>query len=108
MSDRRYLEGHTALVTASSRNLGASIAKALANAGADVLVTYHKSKDKAEELIAGLPAGNHAAVHGDASHEDGILAMVDAAVSAALEPIDLVINNSGPFTMEPFVDLDQS
>lgn len=108
MSDRRYLEGHTALVTASSRNLGASIAKALANAGADVLVTYHKSKDKAEELIAGLPAGNHAAVHGDASHEDGILAMVDAAVSAALEPIDLVINNSGPFTMEPFVDLDPS
>ncbi|MCH8898912.1 MAG: SDR family oxidoreductase [Acidobacteria bacterium] len=108
MSGKTYLEGHTALVTASSRNLGASIVKALANAGADVLVTYHKSMDKAEELIAGLPAGDHAAVYGDTSHEGGIRAMVDAAVAAAPGPIDLLINNSGPFTMESFVDLDPS
>ncbi len=108
MSEKPYLEGHTALVTASSRNLGASITRALARAGADVLVTYYKSRDKAEELIAGLPAGDHAAVHGDTSHEDGIRAMVDAAVTAAPGPIDLLINNSGPFAMHRFVDLDPS
>jgi NAD(P)-dependent dehydrogenase (short-subunit alcohol dehydrogenase family) len=108
MREGHYLEGHTALVTASSRNLGASIARALADAGADVVVTFFKSRDTAERLIAGLPAGNHAAVPGDTSHEDGIRAMVDAAVTAAPGPIDLLINNSGPFAMDPFVDLDPS
>ena len=108
MGEARYLEGHTALVTASSRNLGASITRTLANAGADVVVTYHQSMDTAEALIAGLPAGNHATVHGDTSHAEGIRAMVDAAVDAVPGTIDIVINNSGPFAMDPFVDLDPS
>jgi len=104
----RYLHGHTALVTAASRNLGASIAEALANAGADVVVTYHTSRATAEHLIAGFPPGNHAAVHGDTSHEDGIRAMIDAAATAAPGPIDVLVNNSGPFAMDPFVDLEPS
>ena len=104
----RYLEGRTALVTASSRNLGASIARELASGGADVVVTYHQAGDTAEALIAGLPAGNHVAVNGDTSSEDGIKAMVDAAVAAVPGAIDIVINNSGPFAMDPFVDLDPS
>ncbi|GMQ86589.1 MAG: SDR family oxidoreductase [Acidimicrobiia bacterium] len=108
MDEDRYLEGHTALVTASSRNLGASIAAALAGVGADVVVTYHQSPEAAEALLAGLPEGNHVAVNGDTSSGDGIRAMVEAAVAAAPGAIDIVINNSGPFAMEPFVDLDPS
>lgn len=108
MGEERYLEGHTALVTASSRNLGASIVGALANAGGNVVVTYYQSPDAAEALLAGLPPGNHAAVRGDTSHDGGIRAMVEAAVAAAPGTIDIVINNSGPFAMEPFVDLDPS
>jgi len=106
MAEERYLEGHTALVTASSRNLGSAIAAALAKAGANVVVTFHQSRDIAEELVAGLPAGQHAAVHGDTSTGDGIRAMVDAAVAAAPGTIDIIINNSGPFSMDPFIDLD--
>ncbi len=96
------------MVTASSRNLGASIVRALAKAGANVVVTYHQSRNTAERLIAELPEGNHAAVHGDTTHEDGIRAMVDAAVAAAPAPIDILINNSGPFAMDRFVDLEPS
>ena len=103
---QQFLAGHTALVTASSRNLGASIITALAAAGADVVVTYHRSPDAAEELVATLPAGNHRFVQGDTSHDEGIRDMVDAAVDAARGPIDIVINNSGPFSMDPFIDLD--
>jgi len=106
MSETKYLGGHTALVTASSRNLGASIVRALAKAGANVVVTYHQSRDTAERLIAELPEGGHAAVQGDTTHEDGIRAMVDAAVAATPGPIDLLINNSGPFAIDRFVDLD--
>jgi NAD(P)-dependent dehydrogenase (short-subunit alcohol dehydrogenase family) len=104
----RYLHGHTALVTASSRNLGASIAAALAGVGAHVVVTYHQSPEAAEALIATFPAGNHAAVPGDTSSAEGIRAMVDAAIASVPRPIDIVVNNSGPFAMDPFVDLDPS
>lgn len=106
MSDEQYLEGHIALVTASSRNLGARIVWALAARGADVVVTYHRSRDQAEALIAGLPPGRHVCVPGDLSHTDGIVAMVDAAVEAAPGTIDIVVNNSGPFSMVPFVELE--
>lgn len=102
----RYLRGHTALVTASSRNLGASIATALAARGADVIVTYQSSRDQAEELVAGFPAGHHACVQGDVSTESGIESMLDAAQEAVSRPIDIVVNNAGPFSMTPFVELE--
>ncbi len=108
MGDDRYLEGHTALVTSSSRNLGAAIVRALASAGADVVVVYHESMDAATSLIAELSAGRHKMVFGDTSTDAGIQAMVGVAVNAASGEIDIVINNSGPFSMEPFVELDPS
>lgn len=106
MYDDQFLSGHAALVTASSRNLGASIAAALAARGADVVVTYHGSKDRAEELVARLPPGRHVCVHGDLTTTDGIVRMVEAAVEAAHGTIDILINNSGPFSMVPFLDLE--
>ena len=102
---QRHLEGHTALVTSSSRNLGASTAAALAAAGADVVVTYHESADAAAALVASFPEGNHAVVYADTTTSKGIESMVEAAVAAARGTIDILINNSGPFSMVPFVDL---
>lgn len=106
MDGDRYLDGHTALVTASSRNLGASIVSALADRGADVVVTYRDSEAHADELLARLPPGRHVAVQGDLSTTSGIIEMVGAAVEAAPGTIDIVVNNSGPFSMVPFVDLE--
>lgn len=108
MGEERYLKGHTALVTASSRNLGAHIAAALAGAGADVVVTYHESREAAEKLVAGFPSGRHRVVQADMSTETGIVEMVEAASGAAAGPIDIVVNNSGPFSMDPFVALEPS
>lgn len=99
------LEGHTALVTSSSRNLGSVIANRLASAGASVVVTFHESEAAAHELIASMPGGGHAAVQGDTTTSEGVRTMVEAAVGAASGPIDILVNNSGPFSMEPFVEL---
>ncbi|MCH7669089.1 MAG: SDR family oxidoreductase [Acidobacteria bacterium] len=108
MNEEMYLAGRTALVTASSRNLGAAIVKALAGVGADVIVTYNKSRDSAEALLRELPAANHATVFADTSHGGGIESMVAEAIGAAYGTIDIVVNNSGPFSMTPFVELDPS
>ena len=45
------LKGKTAIVTGSSRGIGKAIAMRLARDGANVVVTYHSSQDKAEEIV---------------------------------------------------------
>ena len=45
------LTGKTAIVTGSSRGIGRAIATRLARDGANVVVTYHSSKDTAEEVV---------------------------------------------------------
>lgn len=102
----RHLEGHTALVTASSRNLGASIAEALAGAGASVVVTYHASREAAEQLVGTLHGDAHRAIYSDLTTAAGVLAMIEEARAAAPGVIDILVNNSGPFSMDRFIELD--
>src|SRR5438874_10358053 len=49
-SDFCSLAGKTALVTGGSRGIGAAIARELAQAGAAVTLSYHSSKDEAEQV----------------------------------------------------------
>ncbi|MEW1589689.1 SDR family NAD(P)-dependent oxidoreductase [Micromonospora vinacea] len=50
------LTGKVALVTGGSRGLGAATARALADAGADVAITYVGSADKAAAVVQELQA----------------------------------------------------
>ncbi|MDI6908191.1 SDR family oxidoreductase [Nocardioides sp.] len=104
MSSTLPLEGRRALVTGSSRNLGAQIARSLARRGAILVVTYHASPGLAEALIEELreeTGRDHHAVGADLSSPDGVDAMVDAAHEAVRGPLELLVNNHGPFSMTP-------
>jgi 3-oxoacyl-[acyl-carrier protein] reductase len=46
------LAGKTALVTGSSRGIGATIAIKLAEAGANVVINYIESQSNAEEVLS--------------------------------------------------------
>jgi 3-oxoacyl-[acyl-carrier protein] reductase len=48
------LSGRTALVTGSSRGLGAATARALAAMGAEVVITYRKQQEEAEAVAASI------------------------------------------------------
>ncbi|MCH8206091.1 MAG: SDR family NAD(P)-dependent oxidoreductase, partial [Chloroflexi bacterium] len=50
------LEGRTALVTGSSRGIGRGIALKMAEAGADVVVNYHRNRQGAEGTVAEIEA----------------------------------------------------
>jgi NAD(P)-dependent dehydrogenase (short-subunit alcohol dehydrogenase family) len=105
MSTSRPLDGRRALVTGSSRNLGAEIARSLASRGATVVVTYHRSRGEADAVVdelrraTGLP---HRAVAADLSDPAAAGPMVEAAQDALEGSVEILVNNHGPFSMTPF------
>jgi NAD(P)-dependent dehydrogenase (short-subunit alcohol dehydrogenase family) len=97
------LGGRRALVTSSSRNLGAEIARTLAVQGARVAVTYHGSAALAHALVGEMRQATepHVAIEGDLSRSDGVRTVVDRALDE-LGTVDILVNNFGPFSMVPF------
>ena len=93
---RPKLLGKVALVTGASRGIGRGIALALATEGADVVVNYNGSKEKALAVVKLIKAmGRRAmAVRADVSDEQQVEAM-RAAVHKDLGPIDILVNNAG-------------
>lgn len=101
----RTLTGRRALVTASSRNLGAEIARSLAHRGATVVVTYRESKTAADALVAELREQTgrlHHVVQADLSNPDAVDSMADDAHEKLGGPVEILVNNHGPFSIEPF------
>ncbi|GGC75635.1 3-oxoacyl-ACP reductase [Thalassobacillus devorans] len=87
------LNKQTVLITGASRGLGAAIAEAFANEGANVIINYFKSKQKAEELVERL-GDNAIAVQADIRDKNQVDEMVDRAVSHFGTPLSTVINNA--------------
>jgi 3-oxoacyl-[acyl-carrier protein] reductase len=91
------LTGKTALVTGGSRGIGAACAKLLAARGATVVVTYSKSVDRADAVVAEIvEAGSKAfAVKADAGDADAVKAGVAQAVDRLGGSLDILVNNAG-------------
>lgn len=90
------LKGKVALVTGGSRGMGAAIARALAEGGADVAVSYVASREKAEAVARDLEAKGVRAAAFAADQADP--AQVEALVKAVVERfgrLDILVNNAG-------------
>jgi len=91
------LAGRVALVTGSSRGIGADTARYLAEAGASVVVNYRSKAPRADKVVAEITAagGTAIAVGADLTDPESVAAMFERTV-AELGPIDvLVLNASG-------------
>lgn len=102
-----FLAGRTALVTGSSRNLGAVIAERLAAYGATVAITYRDSEGEARALLGRLRAETgreHVMVGGDLADPEPLV----RAAQAALGHVDVLVHNAGPFSMTPFTEIEQA
>jgi NAD(P)-dependent dehydrogenase (short-subunit alcohol dehydrogenase family) len=85
------------LITGASRGIGAATARAAVDAGWDVAVNYRSERERAEELavaLASVSGRRVAAVAGDVSIEDEVLAMFDN-VESSLGRVDCLVNNAG-------------
>lgn len=86
------LRGRRALVTGASSGLGLGTARALAEAGASVVLVA-RSQERLDRAAASLPGEVHTVV-ADVSDTDGVAQMV-ASAEAKLGGIDILIANAG-------------
>lgn len=100
------LKGKVAVVTGGSKGIGNAIARRLSEEKMKVVINYHSDKKGAEETVADLKkiGGEAVAVQADVSSEEGIQALLDAAVSNFGE-LDLWINNAGMENQVPTHEL---
>ncbi|CAO3448888.1 Oxidoreductase, short-chain dehydrogenase/reductase family [Azospirillum argentinense] len=90
------LVGKRALVTGGSRGIGAAIALALADKGADVAISYERSAERAAEVVRAIEAkGRRAvAIQADSADPAAMAALVGQTVEA-LGGLDILVNNAG-------------
>lgn len=105
-SGSKTLENKVALVTGAAKRLGRTSALALARAGADVAITYLRSKREAEETLKEIKAlgVQGLAVRCDVTDQ----ASVRRAVKSVLQRfggIDILVNNAGNYETVEFDQL---
>ncbi|MCD2181973.1 SDR family NAD(P)-dependent oxidoreductase [Rhizobium sp. GN54] len=89
------LKGKVALVTGGSRGLGAAVAEALADQGADVAISYVASADKAEAVVGKLKAKGvmALAIRSDQADMGAAKPLVET-VAAHFGRLDILVNNA--------------
>lgn len=101
------LNGKRALVTGGSRGIGAAIAVALAENGADVAFTYQHSAGKAAAVAKSIEStGRRAvAIQADSADPKAITRSVSEAVSA-LGGLDILVNSAAIGLNGMIADID--
>jgi 3-oxoacyl-[acyl-carrier protein] reductase/pteridine reductase len=104
--DRKPLGGKTALITGAARRLGRASALALAEAGADVAITFRNSERDARETVVDLCGlGVRAfALQCDITDEGSVRAMMKEA-GRELGRIDILVNNAANYETAEFEKL---
>jgi 3-oxoacyl-[acyl-carrier protein] reductase len=100
------LTGKVAIVTASSRGIGRSIALRLGRDGAAVAVNYVASPEKAEAVVKEIIAsgGRAIAIQGSVANRPDVARLFDET-EKQLGSIDIVVNVAGAAVYKPHTEL---
>ncbi|MBP1852420.1 SDR family oxidoreductase [Rhizobium halophytocola] len=99
----------TAIVTGSSKGIGAAIARRLARDGHAVVVNYARGAEEAAGVVAEIEAagGRAVAVQADIGVADGITRLFDAA-EKAFGPVGILVNNAGIMKLSPLANVSDA
>jgi 3-oxoacyl-[acyl-carrier protein] reductase len=102
----RRLEGKVAVVTGSSKGIGASIAKHLAQEGAAVVVNYASSKQGADRVVGEITGkgGRAIAVQADVAKLAEVKCLF-AEAKQAFGRVDVLVNNAGIYEFAPLEEV---
>lgn len=100
------IEGKVALVTGAAKRVGRSIALALAEHGAELVIHYRDSEREAQEVLAlaKRAGGKPVAVRGDLSIAADAERLIQTAVQA-FGRIEILVNSAAIFHRTPFETL---
>ncbi|OLP65711.1 Glucose 1-dehydrogenase 2 [Bacillus pumilus] len=90
------LKGKTAIVTGSSKGIGQAVAMRFGQEQMNVVVNYKGDEEGAEKTVQAIQqhGGQAVKVQADVSKEEGIQALMDAALEH-FDAVDVFVNNSG-------------
>jgi NAD(P)-dependent dehydrogenase (short-subunit alcohol dehydrogenase family) len=99
------LDGKTAIITGGKR-IGRVVARALAECGMNLVLSYRGSKEEAEQTAADVEAAGRRAtiVSGDVSKPADCLAIVAHAV-ATFARVDVLVNMASIYRSKPLQDV---
>lgn len=101
----RNLQGQVAVIMGGSGGIGAATARALANAGAEVVVVWRKDEAAAVAVLASLPPGRHRTLQATVEDTPSLVALAKA-VGDAFGKVDLLVNSAGFTRPVPTADLE--
>ncbi|KAL0961262.1 hypothetical protein HGRIS_006225 [Hohenbuehelia grisea] len=108
--DATSLEGKVAIVTGSSRSIGAAVAKTMGEKGAKVVVNYVNDARAADEVVNAIKGfnkgGDAVAVKADASTIEGGQHLLNEAVKA-FGKVDILVLNAGIMGSKTMSDVDE-
>ncbi len=98
-----------AIVTGSSRGIGAAIAKRLAGDGLTVVVNYSGSASAAAKLVDEIEkaGGQATSAKADVSDPQAVRRMFDSA-EAAYGGVDVLVNNAGIMKLAPLAQFEDA
>lgn len=107
MENRLDHQGRVALVTGGAHRVGRALALALARAGCDVAIHYHRSADDAARTVRDIEAlGVRAvALTADLAEATAAAPLIEGAV-AALGRLDVLVNSASLFERARVADID--
>jgi pteridine reductase len=103
------LEGKAVLITGAARRVGATIARALQAAGANVMIHYRNSEEEARALcreLNTLRGGSAAVTDGDLLETKQLGEIVDATLKT-FGQLDVLINNASTFYPTPIGEITE-
>ena len=102
------LDGKVAVVTGTSKGIGAAIAKNLAQHGAAIVVNYASSRAGADAVVEAITSagGKAIAVKADVSKAEEAQGLIEAAVNQ-FGRLDVLVNNSGIYEFATIEDVTE-
>lgn len=98
------LNGRTAVVTGASRGLGSFMSKALARAGASIVISARDARDCADTIDQIDALGGTARAYSLDVRSESSVRSFGQAVTADMGTIDILVNNAGCNVRKPFAD----
>ncbi|TET52283.1 MAG: SDR family NAD(P)-dependent oxidoreductase, partial [Actinomycetota bacterium] len=103
------LKDRTAIITGSSKGIGAAIAIELAKQGCNTVINYNSDREGAREVLRKIRNGTGAdaiMVTADVGRYKDVKKLIGKAVDS-FKKIDILVNNAGIAIWKPFLEITE-